>query len=126
MNRVFLPSMILRFAPLAGLLVAGCAATFSPSNAREVSRERLVELSDAGHSDHILYEGSDAGYHYVFDSRPEKRRSYKVRSDSVKLKDTFPVGEDSYVLHPWVIEGKPFGSRTDEPVSGAPPAEVDR
>jgi hypothetical protein len=42
------------------------------------------------------------------------------------LRDTFRVGEDSYVLRPWVIEGKPFGSKTEEAVTNAPPAEGDR
>jgi hypothetical protein len=109
----------------AGLIAAGCVTTFSQRDAREVSRERLLELSEAGRSDHILYMGSDFYYHYAYDSRPDKARSYKVRADGMKLRDTFPVGEDSYVLHPWVIEGKPFGSKTAEAVTNEPPAADD-
>ena len=106
------------------MLAAGCMS-FSQSNAREVSRERLLELSEAGHSDHLLYEGSDFYYHYVYDSRPGKLRSYKVRADQIKLRETFPVGDDSYVLHPWVIEGQPFGSRTEETPTSEPPSADD-
>ena len=108
-----------------GLLVAGCMTTFSQRDAREVSRERLLELSEAGRCDHILYMGSDFYYHYVYDSRPDKGRSYKIRADGMKLQNTFGVGEDSYVLHPWVIEGKPFGSKTAEAVTNEPRAADD-
>ncbi len=125
MSRFVPPIFVRVLAPLSGLLVAGCLATFSQREAREVSRERLLELSEAGRSDHLVYEGTDAGYHYVFDSRRDKARSYKIRADGLKLRDTFRVGEDSYVLHPWVIEGKPIGSKTEEPITSAPPAEDD-
>lgn len=107
------------------LLTAGCAATFSERSAREISRERLVALSETGTSDHLRYMGSDFSYHYVFDARPGKECSYKVRTESMKLRETFRVGEDSYLLLPWVIEGKPFGSKTAEAVTNAPPAEGD-
>ncbi len=93
--------------------------------AREVSRDRLLALSEQGNADHIRYMGSDYTYHYVFDARPDKGRSYKVRADSMKLRETFLPGEDSYVLHPWVIEGKAFGSKTEEAVTNAPPAADD-
>jgi hypothetical protein len=109
----------------SALLAAGCAATFSQRDAREVSRERLLELSEAGRSDHLRYEGSDFHYHYVYDSRPGKERSYKVRADQINLRETFPVGDDSYVLHPWVIEGQPFGSKTEETPTNEPPAADD-
>jgi hypothetical protein len=108
-----------------GLCVAGCISTFSQRDAREVSRERLQELSEAGTCDHILYMGSDFYYHYAYDSRPERARSYKIRADGMPLRDTFRVGEDSYVLHPWVIEGKPFGSKAAEAVTNEPPAADD-
>jgi hypothetical protein len=108
-----------------GLLAAGCTATFSQREAREVSRERLLELSEAGRSNHLLYEGSDFHYHYVYDSRRGKERSYKVRADQINLRETFSVGEDSYVLHPWVIEGQPFGSKTEETPTSEPPAADD-
>lgn len=98
---------------LAGLFAAGCASAFSAREAHEVSRDRLLAISDSGSIDHLRYMGSDANYHYVFDTRPGKERSYKVRADSIKLKDTFGLGEDSYVLLPWVIEGQPFGSRVE-------------
>ena len=108
------------------LLAAGCATTFSAKAAREVSRERLLDLSEAGRADHLRYMGSDFSYHYVFDARPGKERSYKVRADGMRLRDTFRVGEDSYVLLPWVIEGTPFGSKTEEAVTNAPPVSGDR
>jgi hypothetical protein len=108
------------------LLAAGCAATFSAKSAREISRERLLELSEKGTTDHLRYMGSDSAWHYVYDARPDRRRSYRIRADEIKLRDTFSVGEDSYVLLPWVIEGKPFGSKTDEAVTSAPPAADDR
>ncbi len=108
-----------------GLLIAGCVSTFNARDAREVSRERLLELAEAGTCDHLLYMGSDFYYHYAYDSRPDRARSYKVRADGMKLQDTFRVGEDSYVLHPWVVEGKPFGSKYAEPVTNEPPAADD-
>jgi hypothetical protein len=103
----------------AGLLLSlallpGCFSTFSQRNAHEVSRDKLLEVSEKGNSDHLKYMGSDFSYHYVYDSRPGQERSYKVSVKAVKLADTFPVGEDSYVLHPWVIEGKLMGSRPDD------------
>ncbi len=101
---------------LAGLAVSGCA-TFSVSSAREISQERLLALSEQGNANHFLYMGSDFTYHYVYDSRPNRKRSYKVRVDKIKLRDTFLPGEDSYVLHPWVIEGTPFGSTVQEAVT---------
>ncbi|HEY2250010.1 MAG TPA: hypothetical protein VGH74_03075, partial [Planctomycetaceae bacterium] len=57
---------------LIAVILAGCAATFSPSGAREVSRDRLLQISEMGKSDHLTYMGSDFNYHYVFDSRPGK------------------------------------------------------
>ncbi|HTI49886.1 MAG TPA: hypothetical protein VL475_03005 [Planctomycetaceae bacterium] len=98
--------------PLA-LLLAGCTSVFSAGSAREVSREKLLQLADTGAADHIRYMGSDRSYHYVYDSRPEKQKSYKVRSDQIKLQSTFDVGEDSYVLHPWLIEGKLLGKKPE-------------
>jgi len=96
---------------LAATLSTGCN-TFSTRSAREVSRERLLEISEKGRSDHLRYVGSDFAYHYVYDSRPEVEKTYKVRSDSIKLADTFTLGSnDSYVLHPWLIEGKTLGSK---------------
>ena len=103
---------------LCVLVLAGCAATFSPGAAREVSRDRLLAISEAGKSDHLTYMGSDAYYHYVFDSRPGKERTYKVRVTDLKLANTFPVGEDSYVLLPWVIEGQLMGSKPGDLAAG--------
>lgn len=111
---------------LTMLLASGCAATFSAKNASEVSRERLLELSEQGKSDHLLYAGSDFSWHYVYDSRPGKGKTYKIRADSLKLRETFRVGEDDYVLHPWLIEGKALGTTAEEAVTNAPPAEDDR
>jgi hypothetical protein len=90
---------------------AGCAATFSPGSAREVSRDRLLAICETGTTDHLTYMGSDFNYHYIFDSRPGKERTYKVRATDMKLANIFSVGEDSYVLHPWVIEGQLLGSK---------------
>jgi len=119
------PILVRCLALQTALLAAGCMATFSQRDAREVSCERLLQFSEAGRSDHLVYEGSDFHYHYVYDSRPGKERSYKVRADQIKLRETFPVGEDSYVLHPWVIEGQPFGSKTEETPTSEPPAADD-
>src|SRR5258708_31304137 len=94
--------------PMAAMLwiflAAGCATTFSAQAAREVSCDRLLDLSEAGTANHLRYMGSDSAWHYVYDARPEKGRSYKVRVDGMKLRDTFRVGDDSYVLLPCVIE----------------------
>ncbi|HEY3969341.1 MAG TPA: hypothetical protein VGM05_32615 [Planctomycetaceae bacterium] len=95
-------------------LLPGCFATFSQRNAQEVTREKLLAVSEKGTSNHLQYMGSDFNYHYVYDTRPGKERSYKVRVTDIKLTDTFAVGEDSYVLHPWVIEGKLLGTPPDD------------
>ena len=92
----------------------GCFATFSQRSAQEVSREKLLAVSEKGTSNHLQYMGSDFNYHYVYDTRPGKETSYKVRVTDIKLADTFPVGEDSYVLHPWVIEGKLMGAQSED------------
>jgi len=104
-------SGILSGCLLAVLCLAGCTP-FSTSGAREVTRDRLLQLADAGHTDHMQYVGSDGAWHYVYDSRPDRMRTYKVRSDQMALKDTFEVGEDEpYVLHADVIEGKLLGAK---------------
>jgi hypothetical protein len=95
-------------------LLPGCFSTFSQRDAREVSRDKLLQVSEKGNSNHLKYVGSDFQYHYVYDSRPGKERSYKVSVKAMKLADTFAVGEDSYVLHPWVIEGKLLGTQPDD------------
>lgn len=114
MNR--LPTQIAPslWALVGVLILAGCATTFSPGAAREVSRDRLLQISEAGRTNHLTYMGSDFSYHYVFDSRPGKERTYKVRIADMKLANTFSVGEDSYALLPWVIEGQLMGSRPTE------------
>jgi hypothetical protein len=116
-SRCRVPRSVLRSCWLWTLLLAGCATTFSPGAAREISRERLLSISEKGTTNHLQYMGSDFNYHYVFDARSGKERSYKIRTHEMKLAATFSVGEDSYVLYPWVIEGQPFG---------APPADVGR
>jgi len=93
------------------LSLAGCSV-FDAKAAREVTREHLVKLADADHADHMQYVGSDGGWHYVLDSRPDRMRPYKIRADQIKLQDTFDVGEDEpYVLHSDVIEGQLLGSK---------------
>jgi hypothetical protein len=114
--------------PLLGLffviLLAGCAATFSPGSAREVSRDRLLQISETGKADHLTYMGSDFNYHYVFDSRSGRERTYKVRVTDMKLANTFSIGEDSYVLLPWVIEGQLMGSKPTDLEVGDPGVEA--
>jgi hypothetical protein len=114
MNRMPEHLALLLWALLCALIPAGCAATFSPGGAREVSRDRLLQISETGKTNHLTYMGSDFSYHYVFDSRPGKERTYKVRVTDMKLASTFSVGEDSYVLLPWVIEGQLMGSKPND------------
>lgn len=123
-----------RFIPTqtAILLALGLLAGCSPLNvnsAREVSRERLLVLSEQGRNDHLRYVGSDTKYHYVFDSRPESERMYKIRSNEIKLQDTFrPGDEEPYVLWPQVIEGKLLGEKPREELHGpkqTPTGELD-
>jgi hypothetical protein len=109
---------------LSALLLAGCAATFSPGAAREISRDRLLAISEKGNTKHLQYMGSDIEYHYIWDSRAGKERSYKIRMNEMKLAATFSVGEDSYVLYPWLIEGQPLGS-PPEGISRKPRASTD-
>lgn len=114
MNRLRRSAVRLALIFLCGVLMPGCFAAFSRREAREVSRERLLQISEKGTTDHLQYRGSDFGYHYVFDTRPGKERSYKVSVTSMPLAETFPVGDDFYVLHPWVIEGKLMGTKVDD------------
>jgi hypothetical protein len=95
-------------------LFPGCFNAFSQRNAREVSCEKLLQISEQGRSDHLQYVGSDFSFHYVFDNRKGHERSYKVAANSIKLVDTFGVGDDSYVLHPWMIEGKKLGIQAED------------
>jgi hypothetical protein len=98
------------------LCAAGCAETFSMRRATEITREQLLNLSEKDKSDHVVYVGTEGGYHYVCDVRPGTEDSYKVRADSLKLTDTFRVGsryDEPYVLYPWVIEGKPLGRKPE-------------
>lgn len=96
---------------VAGMIPAACN-TFGTQSAREVSHERLLEISGRGAVDHLRYIGSDSAYHYVYDSTPGVSKTYKVRADSIKLRDTFAVGsDDSYPLYPWIIEGKSLGTK---------------
>ncbi len=106
------------------LILAGCTATFSPGSAREISKDRLLQISESGKSDHLTYMGSDFNYHYVFDSRPGKERTYKVRVTDLKLANTFSLGEDYYVLLPWVIEGQLMGSKPKDTEKAAPGVEA--
>lgn len=108
-------TIALRTGWLYALMLAGCTTTFSAGAAREVSRDRLLAISEKGTTNHLRYVGTDFNYHYVFDTRTGKERSYKIRTSEMKLADTFSVGEDSYVLYPWVIEGELFGSRPEGP-----------
>lgn len=104
----------LLWAILVVSCTSGCATPFTAPAAREVSRERLLEMSEAGTSDHLRYVGSDSQFHYVDDTRKGTKNSYKVRADSMKLADTFVLGKDSYVLHPWVIDGTMMGSKPEK------------
>lgn len=114
MDRIWLMLCRTGWLPLCLALLSGCFTTFSQRDAHEVSQEKLLQISEKGNSNHLKYMGSDFQYHYVYDSRPGKERSYKVNVKSIKLADTFAVGEDSYVLHPWVIEGKRLGTQPDD------------
>lgn len=95
------------------LLLAGCVSPFNTGSAREVTRDRLLALADEGAANHMEYRGSDRVYHYVYDNREDRKRTYKIRADQFQLRDTFEVGEDSYVLHPWLIDGKLMGTQPD-------------
>lgn len=110
-----LQKLALQSGWLCALVLAGCTTTFSAGAAREVSRDRLLAISEKGTTNHLRYVGSDFNYHYIFDTRTGKERSYKIRTNEMKLAATFSVGEDSYVLFPWVIEGELLGSRPEGP-----------
>ena len=91
------------------VISCGCSSPFSMQKAQEVSRDKLISLAEKGHSDHLVYVGSDFQYHYAYDSRPGKERTYKINAKNLRLKETFSFGDDAYVLHPWMIEGKLLG-----------------
>lgn len=106
-----------RLLTLLLLTPIGCAATFSADRAVEVTREQLLALSEKEKSEHLVYVGSDRTFHYVCDVRAGQEKSYKVRTDSMKLADTFTLGsgfDEPYVLYPWVVEGKPLGRKPDK------------
>jgi hypothetical protein len=84
----------------------------------------LLQICETGKTDHLTYMGSDFNYHYVFDSRAGKERTYKVRVTDMKLANTFSIGEDSYTLLPWVIEGRLMGSKPKDLEVGDPEAEA--
>jgi hypothetical protein len=99
---------------LGALLLGGCMPVFGHHFASEVSREKLLKMSEAEKNDHLKYLGSDARYHYVHSSGKTSAGNYKVRNDRIRLGLTFPVGEDEpYVLWPHIIEGKPLGAKPE-------------
>jgi len=120
--------MTLSSAPLCRLIIvcmgatllAGCMNVFSPRGAKQVSRDRLLQICERGPIDHLRYMGTESGYHYLYETLPGKERTYKIAADAVKLADTFPVGADSYPLYPWTVEGKLLGSKPEKEVGGAP------
>lgn len=96
------------------LAAAGCAQLFSDRAGRDVTREELLRMADTGTTDHLKYIGSDRDYHYVFRSKPGQEGTYRIPTDELPLKDTFEVGtSDSYILWPWLIEGKLLGTKPE-------------
>jgi hypothetical protein len=99
---------------LAGCLAGGCAQTFGIRAAKEISRDELLSMADRGKANHVRYMGSDEAYHYVYNTRDGEEGSYKVRADRLRLEQTFRVGDDdSYILWPWLIEGKRLGAKPE-------------
>ena len=102
-----------------GLLLAlgclsGCVSSpwLAQRAAREISKESLVELADEGQGDHLLYLGSQGGYHYLRDSRSSYAAPFKVDDRALKLGQTFPLqSEEPYVVYPHVIAGRKLGQK---------------
>src|SRR5262245_294959 len=88
---------------LAGMAIflPGCSPAFNVRAAKTVTRDRLLQLADAHPGSPLRYVGSDRAYHYIQQERGAEIAPYKVQADQLNLQDTFPVGEDSYVLSPW-------------------------
>lgn len=107
-----------RACGLGLLLVLGCLSGCVSSPwlaqraAREISKESLVELADEGQGDHLLYLGSQGGYHYLRDSRSSYAAPFKVDDRALKLGQTFPLqSEEPYVVYPHVIAGRKLGQK---------------
>ena len=102
-----------------GLLLAvgclsGCVSSpwLAQRAAREISKESLVELADEGQGDHLLYLGSQGGYHYLRDRRSSYAAPFKVDDRALKLGQTFPLqSEEPYVVYPHVIAGRKLGQK---------------
>ena len=108
----------LRAWGLGLLLVLGCLSGCVSSPwlaqraAREISKESLVELADEGQGDHLLYLGSQGGYHYLRDRRSSYAAPFKVDDRALKLGQTFPLqSEEPYVVYPHVIAGRKLGQK---------------
>jgi len=108
----------LRACGLGLLLALGCLSGCVSSPwlaqraAREISKESLVELADEGQGDHLLYLGSQGGYHYLRDSRSSYAAPFKVDDRALKLGQTFPLqSEEPYVVYPHVIAGRKLGQK---------------
>ncbi|MFM7160894.1 MAG: hypothetical protein ACKO3P_11055 [Planctomycetaceae bacterium] len=94
--------------------LSGCASSpwLAQRAAREISKENLAALADEGSGDHLLYLGSQGGYHYLRDSRSAYAAPFKVDDRALKLGQTFPLqSEEPYVVYPHVIAGRKLGQK---------------
>jgi hypothetical protein len=65
--------IVLSALALSASCLTGCSP-FDVKSAREVSRDRLLVISEKGQNDHLRYVGTEGAYHYVQDTRPDVQR----------------------------------------------------
>ena len=92
---------------LAGVLLAGCAASVS-KQAHSIDIPDLERLESSSSYHHLSYLGSDQDFHYFCHFRCGKilmyETYYKVERYRLKLDRTFGLSEDdAYVVWPGTI-----------------------
>jgi|GEM_PF-2082562 len=63
---------------LVALLGAGCSASFSQRRATSTTTAYLRAIQRGFTSDHLVYMGSDAQFHYVFHSQLFGGGTYRI------------------------------------------------
>ena len=108
-------------ALVALVICCGCGQVAAHRDAREVSREQLVRIADAGAGDGLRYLGTQAGHHYFETSQGGVAGTYRIRESALPFIDTFRLGDEApYTMYPHVIEGRALGKApTEIPDAGA-------
>lgn len=93
--------------PLAAILIiflgfglAGCATSFSVRRAQAVTPEHLASINPMFTTDHVVYTGSNAAFHYFYHSQLFGGGSYKVAREQLRMVTPaeYPLGTGQPVL----------------------------